>query len=169
MTLLFFLSFCLGLTATLVLAASPIVLGLWVLMFALFSAIALSVSHASWVGLMIFIIYVGGLLVMFAYFVALTPNLIIEGVTMVSLASTSALFFFTLFVFSTPINLKTFTTYSNHPIIIFFTLSPVMVIIIAVVLFIALISVVKLCRRFSAPLRPFSSYVIPSPQNTPFD
>jgi len=53
---------------------SPIRLGATVLCSAVFVASSLTLISTGWFGLITFIIYVGGMLVIFAYFAALQPN-----------------------------------------------------------------------------------------------
>lgn len=143
-------------TSTIFIISSPIVLGAWIISLALFTSLALSALSTSWLGLIIFIIYIGGLLVMFAYFVALTPNLIIEGASILVL-SIAALIVSTLTITFFPLALKKGGTIrSQAPLINFLTANPSAIIALALVLFLALVAVVKLSSSFSAPLRPYS-------------
>lgn len=154
-----FLSLILTFSFTIFLAASPLILGAWIISISLWIAIFISFSLTSWLGLMIFIIYVGGLLVIFAYFVALTPNLFIEGTTMVAASFTSFVCFFTFFSLSSIPTLTKFSSISNFPLHYLLSLNAFTIIVLAIVLFLALVAVVKLCSNFSAPLRPFTFYV----------
>uniref|UniRef100_A0AAU6QGC9 NADH dehydrogenase subunit 6 n=1 Tax=Prionospio sp. 3 MH-2023 TaxID=3059271 RepID=A0AAU6QGC9_9ANNE len=156
MTTLFFLCSIIAISSTLTLAASPLFLGLWVMLLALMMAMNISMSATSWLGLMMFLIYVGGLLVMFAYFVALTPNLLIEGKTMMyTLMLTTPLLFMILLTTSIMDN-KTFSNISQFPMSYLMSENMASVTLIALTLFFALIAVVKMCSTFSAPLRPFN-------------
>lgn len=145
-----------SLNATLFITASPILLGLWVICIALAIACYIRISITSWLGLIIFIIYVGGLLVIFAYFVALTPNLLIEGLTSISLFAATSCITLIFFILHPLERLKIIISSSNLPIISFLNHSAFAVVILALVLFIALVAVVKLCSSFSSPLRPFN-------------
>ena len=159
MFLSLFIRLIFAFTSTMFLASSPLILGLWVVFLALWIAIFISISLTSWLGLIIFIIYVGGLLVIFAYFVALTPNLLIEGATILwsTLSSLLGTLFFFIFI---PISFYgLMSTTSNFPLNFLLSINAFTVVVIAVVLFLALVAVVKLCANFSAPLRPFAPYV----------
>uniref|UniRef100_A0AAU6QGB0 NADH dehydrogenase subunit 6 n=1 Tax=Prionospio fallax TaxID=3050094 RepID=A0AAU6QGB0_9ANNE len=156
MFLSLFMSLIFSFMLTMFLASSPLMMGLWIIFLALWMAIFISLSLTSWLGLMMFIIYVGGLLVMFAYFVALTPNLLIEGTTMIT-AAMSTLSTSLVFITLTPISSFNYFSYtSNFPLNYLLSMNAFTIIILAVTLFLALVAVVKLCSSYSAPLRPFS-------------
>lgn len=156
MILLITLRILTSLVITLFLAASPLFLGLWVIFIALSIALFLAISIASWLGIIIFLIYVGGLLVIFAYFVALTPNLLIEGKTII------LILFITYIIVSTSLliiklNLnKPFNQLPQEPFTLLLTENLPATIILAIVLFFALVAVVKLCSAYTSPLRPFN-------------
>ena len=116
-----------------------------------------------------FIIYVGGLLVIFAYFVALTPNLFIEGATIINSSFTFFILFLGFFFISSLPALRKFSFISNFPLHYLLSLNAFIIVILAIVLFLALVAVVKLCSNFSAPLRPFTSYVNLTSQISPLN
>ena len=130
----------------------PLSLGFWVLILSIIISILMGVSFSSWFGLIMFLIYIGGMLVIFAYFVAIQPNqhfnLKIPG------------FFLGLRFINLPINI--------YPVLLnlipninwwvrslFFIDNIVVLILLALVLFLALVIVVKITRAFIAALRPF--------------
>lgn len=157
MTLLVISAFSLSIALSLPLAPSPLFLGLYIIILALSISLFLSFSAASWLGLFIFLIYVGGLLVIFAYFVALTPNLLISGANIVILTTLSFLTLTLLINFipiSTNINISSTRKHNMFSLLLIVNSSSL--IILALVLFIALVAVVKLCSYSSSPLRPFN-------------
>nr|AXJ93401.1 NADH dehydrogenase subunit 6 [Cheilonereis cyclurus] len=131
---------------------SPISLGTVVLSTALFVATILSIFSTGWFGLITFIIYVGGMLVMFAYFAALQPNQQIVSWTWMLMPST--------------LTITMLITYGHYPLTwaphmintsqLFQTNSYTIPVLLALVLFLALIMVVKTSRADDGPLRPFS-------------
>lgn len=167
MTLILLLRTIVSIRATLLLATSPLFLGLWIIFIALNISIFLALTYTTWLGIMLFLIYVGGLLVMFAYFVALTPNLVIEGNTILSLATITNICLLSTISFIALRDIKHFSKVFQLPIRSLIAENIFAILIIALVLFFALVAVVKLCSNFSAPLRPFNNYVNPTTQNTP--
>lgn len=152
---IFILSFTLALS--LVLASSPLFLGLWVLILALRVSLLLGLTTISWLGLFIFLIYVGALLVIFAYFVALAPNQIIEA-KIIFILSVATYFSLIFILYPNFIVLASdFSYLSQSPIIALFSLSNILIFLfLALVLFFALVAVVKIRTIVSGPLRPFS-------------
>nr|QFG38954.1 NADH dehydrogenase subunit 6 [Cominella virgata brookesi] len=147
------------------LMAQPLSLGLVVMISTLLMCFVSAITLSSWYGYILFLIYVGGLLVMFAYVAALSPNvlfgkgtpvlffsflilpltLILYTYFLVDLSSISYLHIFT--------NLKFLKTYGIEMV------SPHMISILiglAIILLVNLIVVVKICYYQHASLRPFS-------------
>lgn len=132
-------------------AISPINLGAIVLCIALSTAINLGLISTGWFRFIVFIIYVGGMLVIFAYFAALQPNQHIIRWSWVILPSTFIIIFYVAWP-SAPLNWPdsiplTHQLYSSSNLLL-----PVL---IALILFLALIIVVKTSRAEEGPLRPF--------------
>lgn len=143
-------------------ALSPINLGILVLRSALFIAANVSIIYSRWFGFITFIIYVGGILVIFAYFAALQPN---QHITSWSWLHTPIIFsviiilFFNNYTLNISIDeFKIYSIYSTYNLII-----PVS---IALILFLALIIVVKTAHADKGPLRPFI-YVQLNSKNSP--
>lgn len=158
MLLLFISTLIYSTTLTLLFTPTPITLGALILILAFQLSLYIALISSTWFAFLLFLIYIGGLLVIFSYFIALSPN------HPISLTQPISLFFITLFTsllilsitlpilsplaiykphFTSLLNL--FTT-KNLPLLLFLTL----------ILFFALILVVKIRLRSSGPLRPFS-------------
>nr|QFG38909.1 NADH dehydrogenase subunit 6 [Buccinum undatum] len=144
----------------------PLSLGLMVMISTLLMCFISAITLSSWYGYILFLIYVGGLLVMFAYVAALSPNVLFGKGTPVLFFSfmifpTAILFYFYplidlssisyLHVFS---KLKFLKMYGIEMV------SPQMISILiglGIILLINLVVVVKICYYQHASLRPFNS------------
>ena len=137
---------------SIIMASSPISLGLWILILSIFVSILCGSIFFSWFGFIMFLIYIGGILVIFAYFAAIQPNQ--------QLNLSVPIFFIILRAINLPINI--------YPIIVnlfiknswwissIFNINNISIIIIlGFVLFLALIRVVKITVINVAPLRPY--------------
>lgn len=154
--MILFLCSCLTISISLALlnAFTPLALGFWVIILSLSIALTTSINCFSWFGFIIFLIYVGGILVIFAYFVAIQPNQQLD----LTIRIRSVLFTTFLLILLMP-----FTQISNlwsiTPTWITTILSVINLItltILALTLFLAILSVVKISSAFIGPLRPFS-------------
>ena len=158
MVLLSFTFLSLTLRFSLILANSPLLLGLWILLLATTISILIGLISSSWLGFFIFLIYIGGLLVIFAYFVALSPNqlfytTIIFGLSILTLprvylASLPSNALSNLDFNSLQVSIPITSLLTNQNISIYLFL--------AIVLFLALVAVVKISTISAGPLRPFN-------------
>nr|YP_009743660.1 NADH dehydrogenase subunit 6 [Euspira pila]QIE11964.1 NADH dehydrogenase subunit 6 [Euspira pila] len=146
------------------LMAQPLSLGLSIMLSTLLMCMLTATLISSWYSYILFLIYVGGLLVMFAYVSALSPNVLFSGA--------GALLLFLVLSFLLSISLY-FYMFSDTSIISYSYLYPQMkslkiygtqlvsshaasiLIGLGVVLLINLVVVVKICFYQQAPLRPF--------------
>lgn len=80
MTVLSVFRVCFSLLAVIPVLSQPLALGVVVLLFRLFSCVIVGLCVSSWYGYVLFLVYVGGLLVIFAYVAALVPNRIFLGI-----------------------------------------------------------------------------------------
>jgi len=150
------ISAIIAIRSTLALATSPLFIGLWIISLALVIAISTSIILTSWLGIIMFLIYVGGLLVIFAYFVALTPNLLIESKTITLILTLSTpLIFLSVRIILISDN-KLFSDITQLPLRFLISENLYTITLIALTLFFALVAVVKICSTFSSPLRPFN-------------
>nr|QZL13465.1 NADH dehydrogenase subunit 6 [Pherusa bengalensis] len=145
-----------SLTMTMFLAASPLALGLWILLMALTITLFMSILTSSWLSMMIFLIYIGGMLIMFIYFSALIPN------QHMPIMSMSASLFLNMLILSPLFSMMNFTDLMNNNnsqfAVITMPYSPLSIpilMLIVLILFLALVSVVKITSHSKAPMRPF--------------
>lgn len=152
MTLLTINALIVTLFFTCITSLSPINLGVLVLIIALVISCTLAAVVPSWFGFIIFIIYVGGMLVMFAYFAALQPN---QHITRWRWLIAPTFFI----VLITTLNKNQTIIWSSHPpntIEIYSATNIAIPPLLALILFLALIIVVKTARTDRGPLRPFN-------------
>jgi len=147
---------------SIIFCSRPITLGIWIFLRTFNLSLFISIFYPSWFSILLFLIYIGGLLVIFAYFITIEPNQHLEIIKIISITRFTNIFFYSLYSLSniTPIFLNPITyppslrsLLSINSIFILFFL--------VIILFLALIIVVKITYKHKAPLRPFS-YVLPS-------
>nr|YP_010578801.1 NADH dehydrogenase subunit 6 [Sternaspis sendalli]UZP47201.1 NADH dehydrogenase subunit 6 [Sternaspis sendalli] len=163
MTLLLLTSITLSIILILPLSTSPLILGALIWLLALLTALLTAFIHSSWFGFIIFLIYIGGMLVMFAYFSAVAPNqqmkfnfsqvipLILASLTMITMLYKLA----TMPILTTTL-MPPFPSPQTKLSIILWT-APFL--LLAFILFLALVAVTKIVFQARYPLRPFNSYV----------
>lgn len=152
-------SILIALSISIIVSTSPLTIGLRILLISLSIASLRRVIFNSWFAIIIFLIYIGGILVMFAYFSALTPNQPLEIKTIflsfiLATRITSLLFFFrysaipNIFSLTNTSTLTSITTlyFSNNSFLLLF---------LASTLFLILVAVVKIATLSRGPLRPF--------------
>lgn len=143
----------LSLTIALLFATSPIVLGLICLNIAILVAALLTSLFSSWFGLIALLIYVGGLLVIFAYFLAICPNQLISIRTPITVFAFSFIILLLLFSFDPNTSCLAEPTPLTN---IFLPPHATLFILLALVLLLTIIVVVKITQRRRGPLRPFN-------------
>nr|QTT61257.1 NADH dehydrogenase subunit 6 [Tritia vaucheri] len=144
----------------------PLSLGLVIMISTLLMCFISAITLSSWYGYILFLIYVGGLLVMFAYVAALSPNVLFGKATPILFFTTAIIpmsvifYFFPLIDLSSISYLNLFTEMKFLKIYGIEMVAPQMISILiglALILLINLIVVVKICYYQHASLRPFSS------------
>nr|YP_002836184.1 NADH dehydrogenase subunit 6 [Phascolosoma esculenta]ABQ52599.1 NADH dehydrogenase subunit 6 [Phascolosoma esculenta]AWK60894.1 NADH dehydrogenase subunit 6 [Phascolosoma esculenta] len=136
------------------LTASPLTLGVWVLLLSMMSASILSLCYSSWMAMILILVYIGGLNVLFAYFVATLPNHHLFFKPLSSsfiIILTSLLLNFQFFPASISFNSQQVTFITK----MLFNENSFIFLLLAFILFLALIAVVKIASRHNGPLRPF--------------
>lgn len=154
----FILAFIVTVILLLPLSTSPIDIGAWIFLLTLIASAFIGLATSNWFGLIIFIIYIRGILVIFSYFVASAPNQIIN----ISINALVGLLIFIVifsilylnhqFIFTAPTQAPA-ETYS-FAILYTFTQGPVLLFLAALLLN-TLICVAKVANRIEGPLRPF--------------
>lgn len=131
---------------------TPIHLGLTILIIALSTSIIFALINSSWIAFLLFLIYVRGILVIFAYFIAISPNIETNFTKPIFLIIPTLLIFIiirtTIYSINTNFisNTNTFYSLSNGSTLI----------ILALTLLLTIIIVVKITSSNKGPLRPFN-------------
>nr|AWH98434.1 NADH dehydrogenase subunit 6 [Conus spurius] len=165
MSSLLIITLTLSILLILPMMSQPLSLGLVVMISTLFMCLVSGMTTSAWYGYILFLIYVGGLLVMFAYVAALSPNVLFGGLTPL----------FSLFVFSPVLFVFLYFYFFKDSSYLSFELSfsklmylkmygvelvsPHMISVLiglGVILLINLVVVAKICYYQQASLRPFS-------------
>lgn len=136
-------------------ANNPLSITLIIIFIALITACIFCTTLSSWYAFLIFLIYVGGILVIFAYFTATSPNQqqisskqIIKTAIVILLITRLTLAIINRVIPLTPVKShQLLRLYTSHNI---YTL-----ILITLILLITMVIVVKLSSRSKGPLRTF--------------
>lgn len=143
-----------ALTTNIILASRPISLGLTILLITLLLALFYATTLSSWIALLIFLLYAGGILVIFSYFVAITPNQHLFNNTYITLIITMTITLIAIITNTiSPIALQ------NHPITttLYVSNNTTILLILALLLLLTILIVVKISSHTQGPLRPFIS------------
>lgn len=167
-TMLLFLLISLALTLflTLPLTASPLVLGVWILFISSILSTLIALTISSWTSIITILIYIGGLNVLFAYFIATIPNQYLFSKPLFISRGVIFAAFYTNFKLTPP---TLITSYQRTLLItkLFFNFDALIFLLLALILFLALIAVVKIARRHHGPLRPFTLNYVPTSTKIP--
>ena len=141
-------------------ALTPSNAAIWILFIAFMLTVNFAINYRSWISLIIFLIYIGGILVIFSYFSALSPNSIIPNYTLIFSSLYSFIIISTTFLFS-KIHIINFSWNAapSHSILIssiYFPRTSLILLITALILFFTIVRVVKISKRNMGPLRPFA-------------
>nr|APH08734.1 NADH dehydrogenase subunit 6 [Tomopleura sp. JEU-2016] len=146
------------------LMSQPLSLGLVIMMSTLFMCMISAMVLSQWYGYILFLIYVGGLLVMFAYVAALSPNVLFgQGTPFVffMIILIPFMIFFYFYPFVDLSSISDMNIYSSLKFLKIYgveLVSPQMISVLiglATILLINLIVVVKICYYQQTSLRPF--------------
>lgn len=123
------------------------------------TATAVASRFSILLGIYTILIYASGLLVLLAYFVALSPNQNLNTPSRFTiLSSTSIIIYILIQTFPNSYYLQPSSTYNqtNNVISVLSPFSSSLLIIIALILVLTMIAVVKVSRVSSGPVRPWS-------------
>lgn len=143
--------------STILLSITPLSIGVIILITAILLTLSFSSLISSWIAFLTFLIYVRGILVIFAYFVSLTPNHKTNNLILIP-ASTILLILATAWqlIGISPIILHKHLKFTN----IFYAQERIeILILIASILLFTMVVVVKIVTNTKGPLRPFDYYV----------
>jgi NADH-ubiquinone oxidoreductase chain 6 len=156
-TLIFITSLIISLSSAILLSINPLSLGIAILRTALLLTLIYSLILTSWVSFLIFLIYIGGILVIFAYFVALTPNQQTTPIIYIPISITIFISILTILIIHiTPSSLSMKNLYINS---FYLEKNIQLLLILALILLFTIVVVVKLVTNNKGPLRPFINYV----------
>jgi len=133
---------------------NPLSIGISILVIALFVALLFSFSISSWLAFLIFLIYIGGILVIFSYFVSLTPNQSINIISIILLTLSTLIILLSLSKLLNIYNLIPNIYYTQTNIFYLKSNTPLLF-LLAIILLITIIIVVKLTINIKGPIRPF--------------
>nr|QNV11846.1 NADH dehydrogenase subunit 6 [Theromyzon tessulatum] len=133
---------------------TPIIMTFNILMMALLTSWIYAFTLSSWYAFLIYLIYIGGMLIMFAYFVALSPNQYLK----IKLYLFTFILTFLILTLPSMMFKDKLIMYSMHS---FYTTElyfdyniPMLFFMVLLLLFIMLI-IVKMINMSKGPLRPF--------------
>lgn len=137
-----------------VIVTRPVQITLIIIFIALLTASLFSRLISSWYAFLVFLIYVGGILVIFAYFTATSPNQQIRNIKKVILRI--SIRFPTLIIIIINTNYFQRIESKRYQIIALFSSNNSYLLIgITIILLLTIIIVVKLASRSKGPLRSF--------------
>nr|QUJ10060.1 NADH dehydrogenase subunit 6 [Tubifex tubifex] len=155
MTLWILCSMMITMSISIISSPSPLIMGVSILNIALLIASIYSTMMSSWLAFLIYLIYVGGMLVMFSYFLAITPNQqsIVSPFLMPLMSGLFIILSSTYFLdLWSPMSTHTQQIYT-----LYHTINIPILIILILVLLLTMIAVVKISLRAKGPLRTFMS------------
>lgn len=144
-----------SLSVTLLTCSNPFSIAINILLIALISSSLYAIIHSTWLGLLIFLIYIGGILVIFSYFLAVAPNQQKFNTHSIIIPATSTIIF-TLILITVTDSWVSFTPLLSPLTSIMFCNNnlPTLLILVLILLF-TIIAVIKVCKLEKGPLRSF--------------
>nr|AMO27013.1 NADH dehydrogenase subunit 6 [Amynthas sp. 2 LZ-2016] len=142
-------------TMMLYLSTTPFMFTINILAMALLAATTLATTLSTWYGFLVILIYISGMLVMFAYFLALCPN---HQLPTTENTIFMIITFATLTIAAMITKTKIFIPQVMHQgkMYLYEPNTAPLLLLLALILFLTMIIVVKLTKRSKGPLRPFN-------------
>ncbi|YP_112444.1 NADH dehydrogenase subunit 6 (mitochondrion) [Octopus vulgaris] len=165
MVLMMYFSLGFSIVSLLIILIQPLSLGFMIMLVSIFMSILISFFIYSWYGYMLFLVYVGGLLVMFMYIISLIPNLIFFSKGLIMYMLVGFLSFFLMNMISMYYYLDVNMSVMKMMEVKFLSLGMSSLLMssfnffcyvfLGVLLLLVLVSVVKICYYCEGPLRVF--------------
>nr|YP_009318345.1 NADH dehydrogenase subunit 6 [Angaria delphinus]AOZ71826.1 NADH dehydrogenase subunit 6 [Angaria delphinus] len=162
MTIAMLSSLSLSLLLLMFIMLQPLSLGLCIMALSTSLCALISFTLSSWYGYILFLIYIGGLLVMFAYVSALAPNNFFSSIKAISLFLVAILFFLVMIstLYTTDLKFMEYSdslcslkTMNSSGRMLISPSNMSLMIILGVILLVNLLAVVKICYYQQGPLR----------------
>jgi NADH-ubiquinone oxidoreductase chain 6 len=160
MTALTLISILISLSTTILTCTNPFSMAITVLLIALITSGLYASLHSSWLAFLLFLIYVGGILVIFSYFLAIIPNQQQFNIYLIRIPILSLC----LFLLTALLLTDSWTRYIpaltplTHAIFITYNIS-ILIRLVLILLF-TIVTIIKTCKLEKGPLRSFIiSYV----------
>nr|WMI45317.1 NADH dehydrogenase subunit 6 [Octopus vulgaris] len=165
MVLMMYFSLGFSVVSLLIILIQPLSLGFMIMLVSIFMSILISFFIYSWYGYMLFLVYVGGLLVMFMYIISLIPNLIFFSKGLIMYVLVGFFSFFLMNMISMYYYLDVSMSGMKMMEVKFLSLGMSSLLMssfnffcyvfLGVLLLLVLVSVVKICYYCEGPLRVF--------------
>lgn len=151
MTLWILSSFFFTLALNAMAASTPASLSINIWIIALLTACLISYCSSPWFGFIIFLIYIGGMLVIFAYFTAINPNQYIS-TTIINIFLPAILWLIILPLIMPALPIITYNPLTLPPALILIKYGPIL--ILTFLLFFTIVAVAKITPSYTGALRP---------------
>jgi len=150
----FIISLIISISINTIIILTPITLGLNVLLIAVVTAVLFAIANSSWIAFLIFLIYIRGTLIIFSYFIAMSPNTQILSYIHIPLIISSPFIIIVIIKISNISNSLSswkldFNSFYSH-------LSSLLLLFIVLILLFTIIIVTKISSTSKGPLRSFN-------------
>ena len=157
MTFTVFFIFMSAFSLSIIFSQAPLTLGLWLIIITLISSLFISFLCSKWLGITLFLVYVGGLLVIFTYFSAISPNQLTDMKPMLIRSGLSTLFLSVLILPKLSFRIP-YIIWGSQPVVQLSVRTYSFIIplcVAALILFFTIVIVIKIAPNYYGPLRPY--------------